>query len=96
MYVITVEFIIKESHIESFKKRMLQQAIDSLKKEKDCFYFDVCFDEDNLSRVFLYEIYKDENAFNIHLKSSHYNSFNEEVTPWVEKKIINKFEKQEL
>ena len=68
MYVITVEFIIKESHIESFKKRMLQQANDSLKKEKDCFYFDVCFDEDNLSRVFLYEIYKDENAFNIHLK----------------------------
>ena len=96
MYVITVEFIIKESHIESFKKRMLQQAIDSLKKEKDCFYFVVCFDKDNLSRVFLYEIYKDQNAFNVHLNSSHYNSFNDEVTPWVQEKIINKFEKQEL
>ena len=96
MYVITVEFIIKDGHVESFKKRILQQANDSLKKEKDCYYFDVCFDKNNLSRVFLYEIYKDQNAFDVHLKSSHYNSFNEEVTPWVEKKIINKFEKQEL
>ena len=42
MYVITVDFFIKDNHVESFKKRMIKQANDSLKKEKGCFYFDVC------------------------------------------------------
>jgi len=96
MYVITVEFFIKESNVDSFKKRMLQQANDSLKKEKDCYHFDVCFDKENTNRVFLYEIYKDKNAFDVHINSSHYINFNEEVTPWVKEKIINKFEKQQL
>tara|TARA_A100001011_G_C13770006_1_gene618790 strand:+ start:268 stop:558 length:291 start_codon:yes stop_codon:yes gene_type:complete len=96
MYVITVEFIIKADHIANFKKRMLQQAYDSLQKEKDCYYFDVCLDKNNMSKVFLYEIYKDEDAFNVHLTSSHYINFNKEVSPWVLEKNINKFEKQEL
>ena len=96
MYVITVDFFIKYNHLDSFKKRMIQQANDSLKKEKDCYYFDVCFDKENTNRVFLYEIYKDKNAFDVHLNSSHYINFNEEVTPWVKEKIINKFEKQKI
>ena len=94
MYVITVDFFIKDNLVDNFKKRVIQQANDSLNKEKDCLYFDVCFDKENINRVFLYEIYKDKNAFDEHLNSSHYLSFNKEVSPWIKEKIINNFEKQ--
>ena len=94
MYVITVDFFIKDNLVDNFKKRVIQQANDSLNNEKDCLYFDVCFDKENINRVFLYEIYKDKNAFDEHLNSSHYLSFNKEVAPWVKEKIINNFEKQ--
>ena len=95
MYVITVDFFIKDNFVDNFKKRVIQQANDSLNNEKDCLYFDVCFDKENINRVFLYEIYKNKNAFDEHLNSSHYLSFNEEVSPWVKEKIINNFEKQQ-
>ena len=56
----------------------------------------LCFDKENTNRVFLYEIYKDKKAFDVHIDSSHYINFNDEVTPWVKEKLINKFEKQQL
>ena len=94
MFVITVDFEIKSEFVNEFRNRVLQQAKDSLNNEEKCFTFDVCFDEKNTNKVFLYEIYKDKNAFDEHLNSSHYLSFNEEVAPWVKEKIINNFEKQ--
>ena len=33
-------------------------------------------------------------AFDIHLNSEHYLSFNEEVTPWVSEKIVSQLTKQ--
>ena len=57
MYVITVDFFIKDNFVDNFKKRVIQQANDSLNNEKDCLYFDVCFDKENINRIFLYEIY---------------------------------------
>ena len=41
MYVITVDFFIKDNFVDNFKKRVIQQANDSLNNEKDCLYFDV-------------------------------------------------------
>ena len=43
-----------------------------------------------------YETYTDKDAFDIHLNSKHYLSFNEEVTPWVKEKIVTQLEKQAL
>ena len=96
MFVITVKFVINEKDIEKFKVRMLQQARDSLELEKDCHQFDVCHDPNNKNIVFLYETYTDKNAFDIHLNSKHYLAFNDEVTSWVEEKIVTQLEKQAL
>ena len=96
MFVITVKFVINEKDIEKFKVRMLQQARDSLELEKDCHQFDVCHDPNNKNIVFLYEIYTDKNAFDIHLNSKHYLAFNDEVTSWVKEKIVTQLEKQAL
>ena len=96
MFVITVKFVIHEKNTEKFKLRILQQARDSLELEKDCHEFDVCHDPNNKNIVFLYETCTDKDAFNVHLKSKHYQSFNEEVTPWVKEKIVTQLEKQSL
>jgi quinol monooxygenase YgiN len=96
MFVITVKFVINEKDIEKFKVRMSQQARDSLKLEKNCHQFDVCYDPNNKNIVFLYETYTDKNAFDIHLNSKHYLAFNDEVTSWVKEKLVTLLEKQAL
>ena len=96
MFVITVKFVIHEKDTEKFKVRILQQARDSLELEKDCHEFDVCHDPNNKNIVFLYEIYTDKDAFDLHLNSKHYIAFNEEVTPWVKEKIVTQLKKQAL
>lgn len=94
MFVITVKFTTNPEDTKKFKKRMIQQARDSLNLEHDCIVFDICHDPVNEDVVFLYEIYKDEAAFKVHLNSKHYISFNEEVTPWVLEKIVSQLQKQ--
>ena len=94
MFVITVHFEIKNEHVNQFKCRDLQQAKDSLNNEEKCFTFDVCFDEKNTNKVFLYEIYQDKDAFDYHLKSDHYLSFDKDVKNWVTKKTVNQLIKQ--
>ena len=94
MFVITVDFEIKSEHINEFRSRVLQQAKDSLNNEENCLIFDVCFDEKNKNKVFLYEIYQDKDAFDYHLESDHYLSFDKDVRNWVTKKIVNQLIKQ--
>ena len=94
MFVITVDFEIKSEFVNVFRNRVLQQAKDSLNNEKKCFTFDVCFDEKNTNKVFLYEIYQDKDAFDYHLKSDHYLSFDKDVKNWVTKKTVNQLIKQ--
>ena len=95
MFVITVDFEIKSEFVNEFRNRVLKQAKDSLHNEEKCLIFDVCFDEKNTNKVFLYEIYQDKDAFDYHLKSDHYLNFDKDVKNWVTKKIVNQLIKQD-
>ena len=94
MFVIAVDFEIKNEYVNQFRSRVLQQAKDSLNNEEKCLIVDVCFDEKDSDKVFLYEIYQDKNAFDYHLKSDHYLSFDKDVKNWVIKKTVNQLIKQ--
>ena len=94
MFVITVKFTTHEKDTEKFKTRILKQAKESLELESGCHVFDVCHDPKDINVVFLYEVYTNKDAFDIHLNSKHYLSFNEEVTPWVSEKIVSQLTKQ--
>ena len=50
--------------------------------------------EKNTNKVFLYEIYQDKDAFDYHLKSDHYLSFDKDVKNWVTKKTVDQLIKQ--
>ncbi|MFC3120143.1 putative quinol monooxygenase [Agaribacter flavus] len=93
MFVVTVEFEIDPSHIQDFMPAMLENAEKSKTLEDGCIYFDVCQDQDASHLVFLYEIYKLESDFTLHLQSQHFQDFDKLVSPWVQKKSVKTWTK---
>jgi (4S)-4-hydroxy-5-phosphonooxypentane-2,3-dione isomerase len=91
MLIITVTFTIHDAHREAFRSAILANARTSLEVEEGCLKFDVCQDETG-SLFFLYEQYVDDAAFDLHLKSRHFLSFNEASGPWVKDKRVDRYQ----
>ncbi len=96
MYVVTVEFEVDPGRVADFREAMLKQARDSLAREEACEQFDVCFDPQVPTRVFLYEIYSNEAAFKQHLKSEHFLAFDAKVGGWTVRKTVSVLERASL
>ena len=93
MYVITVTFTIKSTHLTEFMTAMLENARTSLEKEEGCHQFDVSADPENPNVIFLYELYTDKSAFDAHLASAHFNNFNDKTANWLDTKEVRAFER---
>ena len=91
MYVVIVEFTAQPGHAEDFKRRVRQQANDSLEQEPGCRVFDVCIDPERDNFVLLYEVYTDRAAFDAHLASPHFADFDECVRGWIDAKKISTY-----
>ena len=72
MYVILSPFQIKREHREEFIASIIEDAKSSVENEIGCLRFDVIHDSNHMDRVWLYEVYTDENAFNAHKSSAHF------------------------
>ncbi len=83
MYVIVVDFTIKAEHVAAFRAAMIENARRSRETERGCRQFDVCVDPKDATRIFLYELYDDEAAFQAHLKTAHFLEFDRATAPWV-------------
>lgn len=92
MFAVCVTFHLQPDAFEKFLKRVYQQAHDSLLKEHGCHRFDVCDDGGKLSMVFLYELYQERRAFDLHCESEHFLAFDAEVADWTLKKEVLAFE----
>ncbi|MFD2205893.1 putative quinol monooxygenase [Kiloniella antarctica] len=88
MFVVLVDFEIIAGFEDCFSEAIKDQANTSLKKEPGCHYFDVCQDPLSSQKFFLYELYCDASAFDTHLKSEHFLSFDKRVTNWVSHKSV--------
>lgn len=88
MYVVTVEFVIKQDQVEAFAPLMAANAAASVRDEPGCSQFDVCWDPEGKPVCFLYEIYDDATAFQAHLASAHFKSFDAQVTDMVAEKSV--------
>ena len=82
MYVIVAPIQIKEGHKEEFIKAMLEDARGSVNNEPGCLRFDVIQDATDHNRIWLYEVYKDEMAFQAHLQAPHLIKWRETVKDW--------------
>ena len=92
MFVVTVDFHIHAGQSEAFLPLMLQNAKESLNKEPHCVRFDVCVNPKDKHHVFLYEIYRAQLDFDVHLKTPHFVEFNVLTAAFVAKKEVHTFD----
>ena len=74
-YVITVDFQLHPGAMQQFLPLMLDNAERARTLEPGCDRFDVLLPAGEADRVFLYEIYHDEAAFQTHIKTAHFIEF---------------------
>lgn len=93
MFAVTVQFQIKDGMIDAFLPLMLENAKASLEDEPGCRQFDVCTDPGRPGDVFLYEIYDDAAAFDVHLKTTHFLAFDAQVSTMISQKSVATYSK---
>lgn len=89
MFVVTVTFAIQPSRLTDFLPLMKENARKSREIEEGCFQFDVCCSG---NEVFLYEVYADRAAFDEHLNTEHFQTFDAAVIDMVEDKRVTLYE----
>jgi autoinducer 2-degrading protein len=90
-FVITVDFTVKPGAMAAFRKLIDKNAQDSCADEPGCRRFDVLVPIEPGDRVFLYEIYDDRAAFDVHLRTPHFDVFNRESEALVISKKVAQY-----
>jgi len=75
VFVVTVAIQVIPAQWDVFMPLLMRNAATSMALEDKCLHFDVCTNPDSLNKVFLYEAYTDEAAFDAHLASKHFKDF---------------------
>ena len=86
-----VNIELEEGAAEMFRRLVAENARQSVALEPGCIRFDVLYPATRTHEVFLYEIYTDQAAFDIHLASSKLLKCAEATRPLVRKKTVNAF-----
>jgi len=92
-FAVTVLFELEEGASELFHRLVADNARQSVALESGCLRFDVLTPSDAAGslEVFLYEIYTDPAAFDVHLASDHFRAFDERTRPLVRRKTVRVF-----
>ena len=83
-----VDFRLKPGGQAEFRRLIDENARASVRADPGCRRCDVLEPPKEKDRVVLYEIYDDRAAFELHLKSAHFASFNSASAPLVTEKIV--------
>ncbi len=81
MYSIFVTINVKEEHLDEFTEASFGDAQGSCRDEPGCFRFDINQDIGIPTRFYLYEVYRDEDAFQAHLEAPHFKKWISIVKP---------------
>lgn len=82
MFVILAPIQIKPAHREAFIAEMVEDARMSVENEPGCVRFDVIQDAGDVNRIWVYEVYKDEAAFELHMQTPHFLKWKNAVADW--------------
>ena len=93
MLAVCVDFEINLASLDAFLIIVEKNASDSLANAVGCHQFDIAQDPQNPTTIFLYGLYDDVVAFELHKKASHYLEFNDAISGMVNKKSIRLFQK---
>ena len=81
-YVLQVQITIKPENVAKFMRQVLANAA-AARKEPGNLAFDVNVDPQDPTKVMLYEVYKDEAAFQEHQKGEAFKKYLAEAVPLV-------------
>ena len=95
MYVVVVEFAVVPAFASRFLDAIVANARASRGHEPGCLQFDVCVAEGDAPLVFLYEVYRDRAAFDAHVATPHFRTFDAVSAPWVARKSVRVFERMD-
>ena len=87
MFSIFVTINVKEEHLDEFTQASFGDAQGSVRDEPGCFRFDINQDADVPARFYLYEVYRDEEAFQAHLEAPHFKKWISIVKPMFDSEI---------
>jgi quinol monooxygenase YgiN len=82
MKVLLVTIQIKPEYRDHFIEEMLGDARGSVEDEPGCLRFDVIQDESDTNKIYLYEVYRDEAAFQSHTQAPHFIKWRDAVKDW--------------
>jgi (4S)-4-hydroxy-5-phosphonooxypentane-2,3-dione isomerase len=96
-FAIMVDFELVEGGFPEFHRLVAENAALSVELEPDCLRFDVLTPADAAAptHVFLYEIYRDRAAFDLHLASDHFRHFDQRSRDLVLNKIVATYSVEE-
>ena len=93
MIAICGDFEIDPTKFDVFFSIIQKNASESVANEVGCHQFDIMQDPHNPTKIFLYELYDDAVAFELHKKASHYLEFNQVVSEMVTAKSVRLLQK---
>jgi len=76
MLAVCVDFEIEPARLDEFLLIMHRNAAASLANEAGCHQFDITQNPQTPTKIFLYELYDDTAAFELHKQADHYLEFN--------------------
>ena len=79
-FVLEVQIRIKPENVDKFMLKVLENA-KAARGEKGCKSFDVCVDPNDRTKVMLYEVYADGEAFEEHQGTPHFKKYLAEAVP---------------
>jgi len=82
MFSIFVTINIQPDRVDEFKEASLGDAQGATRDEPGCFRFDMHQNAEIPTRFHLHEVYRDESAFQDHLKTPHFLKWKETVSPF--------------
>jgi autoinducer 2-degrading protein len=88
MFVLQVAIKIKPENVDAFMKKLDENAREA-RKEPGCKQFEVLVDPNDKARIMLYEVYKDEAAFQTHQATPHFKKYLAEAVPLLADRVRN-------
>jgi quinol monooxygenase YgiN len=83
MSALVVKVKIKAEFRDQFMKEMQADAIGSEKIEPGCLMFNIVSDAADPNTLYLFEVYKDANAVEVHKKMPHFVKWLETTKNWL-------------
>jgi len=81
-FVLQVTIRIKPENVDAFMQKLNENAA-AARNEPGCKQFDVLVDPQEKTKVMLYEVYADEEAFEVHQQGAAFRKYVAEAVPLV-------------